>query len=76
MFKAKDSKDTEKAEKVLQLLESKTAPLKATEIARAIGLCRAAEVNSVLYSMEKEGLVSRLEGKHLTWTVNRETGGM
>ena len=57
--------------KVLEALRNATAPLKAVNVARAVGMTVAKDVNRTLYDLEKKGLVCKhLDGPTPMWRID------
>lgn len=63
------NKDQDLEAKVLDFMNSARTACKSLAIAKGVGLSRAASVNTVLYSLEKEGIVKKLPGKPPTWEL-------
>ena len=60
--------------KVLEALRNATTPLKAVNVARAVGMRVAKDVNPTLYALEKKGLVcKRLDGQTPMWKIGESS---
>lgn len=49
-------------------------PVKTKDIANELGFKTSSEINPVLYRMERKGIVRRLEGEKVMWTLNSDGG--
>lgn len=49
-------------------------PVKTKDIANELGFKTSSEINPVLYRMERNGIVRRLEGEKVMWTLNSDGG--